>query len=247
MKPLSRISGFPMCFAAVALLASLASAYANVYFGTEDRKYMKIHRAFISDIPADVRMATPKVSNASIRGYALENSRMICLYLVNRTDQTAAITGAVDTINPAFGQGEGFWMDPSTGDTLAKFSTGAGVQAIAVPSFTVDIAAKIFEGAIAVERRPASLAGHIQVRPNPFRPGTEILVSLVQSGACRFTIYRTDGRKIRDFGAQNLEAGSKAFFWDGRDDLHRAVAAGLYVAVLQGPGFRLNRTLQLLR
>jgi hypothetical protein len=212
----------------LALTAGKALSYNNVYYSAEDRKYMRIHQDFVSDVPASVTRGTVKTSSAaSIRGYQLSDSKMLCQYLVHRTDQTVPVTGQVDTVTPAFDSGRGFWMDPATGDTLARFATGAGTQAVPIPDFYVDIVLKIVSAAApAAQKRPAMPAIEVLACPNPLSSRTEIRLSgLPLDPSTRLTIVDIRGRTIMDLSRRIRD--NRAVWDAGR------AASGLYVAVLK--------------
>jgi hypothetical protein len=69
---------------------------------------------------------------------------------------------------------------------------------------------------------------------NPAR-GT---VAFVAQGGERLSIVDAAGRRVRGLIDENRVAGAHSAAWDGRGDDGRAVAAGLYFAVLDGPGAR---------
>jgi hypothetical protein len=56
-------------------------------------------------------------------------------------------------------------------------------------------------------------------------------------------IFGLDGRRVRDLASGPRPAGAYHADWDGRDDAGRGVAAGLYLARLDGPDGRFIRRL----
>ena len=212
----------------LSLIAGQAAGYSNVYYSREDRQYMRIHQGFTSDVPATTQRGGVKTSSlAMIRGYQLSDARMLCQYLVHKTDQSVLVTGQVDTVTPAFDTGRGFWMSPSTGDTLASFTTGAGTQAIPIPDFYVDIALKIYSARTpAVQKRPAAPAIEVMAYPNPFNPRTVIRFSGRPSDrSARLTIVDVQGHVAQDL-SRNIR--DNRVVWDAGTR-----ASGLYVAVLK--------------
>jgi hypothetical protein len=212
----------------LALTAGKALSYNNVYYSAEDRKYMHIHQAFVADIPASVTRGPVKTSSlAAIRGYQLSNGQVLCQYLMHKTDQTVLVTGQVDTVTPAFDSGWGYWMSPSTGDTLARFTTGAGTQAVPIPDFYVDIALKVISiPAPAAQKRPAAPAIEVSACPNPMSSRTVIRFSgRPLAPSARLIIVDVRGRTVQDL-SRNVRNNQAV--WDaGRS------APGLYVAVLK--------------
>lgn len=74
--------------------------------------------------------------------------------------------------------------------------------------------------------QPASFS--VQAYPNPFNPATQIHFFLPHEGTVAVRIYDINGRIVRDLGYENRMAGGHTVAWDGRDDLGRAVASGMY-------------------
>ena len=72
--------------------------------------------------------------------------------------------------------------------------------------------------------------------PNPFNPATEIRFVLDRSADVALDIYAADGRHVRTLQRGVLPAGESAFVWHGRDDVGRAVSAGLYLVKLRAGG-----------
>jgi len=84
--------------------------------------------------------------------------------------------------------------------------------------------------------------------PNPFNPRTVIPFSLAKPGEhVRLTIYSVAGRHVRTLVDGPLPAGPHAIVWNGTDGNQRAVASGVYLYLLEAPGFRDHRKLVLVR
>ena len=94
---------------------------------------------------------------------------------------------------------------------------------------------------------PASYALH-QNYPNPFNPETRIRYALPASGRVVLTVFNPAGEKVRTLVDQFRPAGSYEILWDGKDDLRRPVASGVYVYALQVGGVEMQtREMVLLR
>ena len=65
--------------------------------------------------------------------------------------------------------------------------------------------------------------------PNPFNPTTTIHYSLPERSEVTLTLYNTLGQTVRTLVKSPREAGSHRVMWDGRDDLGRPVASGIYL------------------
>ncbi|NNE33793.1 MAG: T9SS type A sorting domain-containing protein, partial [Rhodothermales bacterium] len=80
--------------------------------------------------------------------------------------------------------------------------------------------------------------------PNPFTETTTISYTLDQAYRLRVTVYDLNGRVVRQLVDRRLPQGKHEVTWDARDGGGKAVAAGVYLAVLQAktdsgePGIR---------
>ena len=66
--------------------------------------------------------------------------------------------------------------------------------------------------------------------PNPFNPAVVIPLDLATDAAgVSLMVYDVLGRRVRQVWDGPLGAGSHRFMWDGRDEVGKAVAAGVYI------------------
>jgi hypothetical protein len=65
--------------------------------------------------------------------------------------------------------------------------------------------------------------------PNPFNPQTTIRYDLPEAGNVRLVVYNPVGQRIRTLVDERQSKGIYATVWDGRDDIGRDVASGVYV------------------
>ncbi len=66
--------------------------------------------------------------------------------------------------------------------------------------------------------------------PNPFNPAVVIPLDLATDATqMSLTVYDVLGRRVRQLWQGPLGAGSHRFSWDGRDEVGKAVAAGVYL------------------
>jgi hypothetical protein len=80
-------------------------------------------------------------------------------------------------------------------------------------------------------------------RPNPFRTRLVIPVQLNRSGTVAASVYSIAGQRVRTLPPAVLGPGLHELTWDGRDELGRGVAAGIYwIRIDDGGGSA--RTLQ---
>ena len=66
--------------------------------------------------------------------------------------------------------------------------------------------------------------------PNPFNPAVVIPLDLATDAAgVSLTVYDVLGRRVRQVWQGPLGAGTHRFTWDGRDEVGKGVAAGVYI------------------
>lgn len=83
--------------------------------------------------------------------------------------------------------------------------------------------------------------------PNPFNPSTTIKYQLPVSGDATLVIYNLLGQQVRTLVKDNLEAGFHSVLWDGKDELGKQVASGVYIYRLQSGDFSTARRMMLLK
>jgi hypothetical protein len=86
-----------------------------------------------------------------------------------------------------------------------------------------------------------------EVRPNPFREATTIMLELPQSAPSRLVVYDVQGRAVRTLVDRVLAAGSHPISWDGRNDAGRPVDRGVYFAKLESGGVSAVRRIAVTR
>ncbi|MSS73107.1 MAG: choice-of-anchor D domain-containing protein [Candidatus Latescibacteria bacterium] len=73
--------------------------------------------------------------------------------------------------------------------------------------------------------------------PNPFNPATTLRYSLSEAGEVRLTVYNLSGQVVRHLVSGWQAAGPYAVVWDGKDDMGRGVASGVYIGRLETGAF----------
>ncbi len=73
--------------------------------------------------------------------------------------------------------------------------------------------------------------------PNPFGTTTTIHFAIPEARAVNLSIFDLEGRLVRAIAGEQLAAGIHSATWDGRDDLGRRVAPGVYFYRLDAGGF----------
>ena len=86
-----------------------------------------------------------------------------------------------------------------------------------------------------------------QNMPNPFNPSTVIGYTLPEAGPVRLAIYNLLGQEVRVLVDQPMEAGSFTATWDGKDELGRRMASGIYLYRIQAANFTASKRMMLLK
>jgi hypothetical protein len=83
--------------------------------------------------------------------------------------------------------------------------------------------------------------------PNPALDGTTVRFGLPREGRISLEIYDAQGRRARSLQRGTFAPGEHSARWDGRDDLGRPVASGLYFLRLEVGGVELTKRLAVTR
>jgi len=83
--------------------------------------------------------------------------------------------------------------------------------------------------------------------PNPFNPSTTIPFALPSAQRVHLEVYNMLGQRVRTLAAGPMEPGFHTIVWNGRDDVGRDVAAGLYISLLEIADRRLTRKMLLVK
>ncbi len=89
--------------------------------------------------------------------------------------------------------------------------------------------------AVGDEPRPRAGVALLPGAPNPFRSGTTLRFVLPASRAYELAVYDAAGKRVTGFHGTGT-AGENTLRWDGRDDLGRPVAPGVYYCRLSAGG-----------
>jgi hypothetical protein len=73
--------------------------------------------------------------------------------------------------------------------------------------------------------------------PNPFNPTTKINFGLPQADEVQLTIYDVLGREVRTLVNERYDAGAYSVQWDGKNNVGRQVATGMYIYRLHAGTF----------
>jgi len=87
----------------------------------------------------------------------------------------------------------------------------------------------------------------LQNYPNPFNPTTTIAFRLPVRAHVTLDVYSIVGRKVATLVARVMSAGEHEAMWDGRDDLGRASASGVYFYRLEADEYVATRRMVLIK
>jgi len=112
---------------------------------------------------------------------------------------------------------------------------------------SVFVQAEVITGIITIdEEQPLSFKVEPNY-PNPFNPTTTIRYQIPQPGKVKIVIYNLAGQIVRTLLNTEQTAGSYEQTWDGRDNLGKEVASGIYLYNLSAKNFRKSYKMTLLR
>ena len=83
--------------------------------------------------------------------------------------------------------------------------------------------------------------------PNPFNPETAIWFDIPRAGQVSLRIYNVTGQLLRELADGHWEAGSYEVRWDGRDEVGREAASGVYFCRMKAVDFGKTIKMMLLR
>lgn len=86
--------------------------------------------------------------------------------------------------------------------------------------------------------------GMDQNLPNPFNPSTTINYQLPEAGRIKMMVYNLLGQEVRALVNEELDAGFHSVIWDGKNELGRQVASGVYMYRIQAGDY--TKTLRMM-
>ena len=86
-----------------------------------------------------------------------------------------------------------------------------------------------------------------QNHPNPFNPETSIGFSLPETGDAVLKIYNIKGQEVKTLVNEQLSRGHHNIIWNGRDEVGKPAASGIYYYRLKWQGKELTRKMILLK
>lgn len=126
--------------------------------------------------------------------------------------------------------------------------TGDLVTPRMVALFGADGALRLLDTSAAVKSDMTPKAFSLtQNVPNPFNPATQIAFDIAGDGPVNLTVYNLLGQRVRALVDERRVAGHYVVTWDGKDEVGRPAATGMYLYRLTAPGFIQTRKMMLLR
>lgn len=187
-------------------------------------------------------------------------------FVVFRYPSGAALTGRGQGTGPGVGfsdEGQGqavyvthdgvSWVQLATEFSLAVRAQGASLgRTISTPLASLERDADLtvipdMEGDSESQTVVSSSVSMAQPTPNPFNPRTEVSFSVPHQARVDLQVYDVRGRRVRTLVSGVLGAGAHRVVWDGTDDVHQAVASGVYFMKLMTNTKTLTRRMTLIR
>ena len=111
----------------------------NMWFGPQERSYVRAMQDFAYRLDADVKMAPVAVSEPkAVRAYGLASATRAGVYLHHFANHKTPIKDLKITLT--LPGGKAYWYDPATAAIVKRFDVAAGKQTLAVPPFAIDLA-----------------------------------------------------------------------------------------------------------
>jgi hypothetical protein len=83
--------------------------------------------------------------------------------------------------------------------------------------------------------------------PNPFNPRTTLRYSIPEAGMVRLSVLTLTGQLMRTIVDGEIAAGNHSISWEGRDNIGRLAASGVYIVRLEHTGSESNMSTQTVR
>jgi len=191
-------------------------------------------------------------------------------YIVNNSEQTVRnVTAILEPVNdwliveddnsfygdiPAGGsvQGDPFVLD------LTEWPGGSFLVILNV-TYENEQGTETYNDRMLVELEPEALSGvpgpgqkhpdlfSLKNFPNPANPGTTISFDMPMAEHVSLQIYDARGKLVRTLVDENLQPGSHAYLWDGKDNHGATVASGIYSYRLEAGRFSEGKKLLILK
>ncbi len=87
----------------------------------------------------------------------------------------------------------------------------------------------------------------LNVYPNPFKGYATFHVEIRKRESLQIKVFNLLGQSVRNLFDGKLSVGNHFYLWDGKNDLGRDLARGVYFIRLQTPNTMMSRTITLIR
>jgi parallel beta-helix repeat protein len=131
---------------------------------------------------------------------------------------------------------ENCWWGGGKGKTYGSVDNTPYLTTDPLPRRGLDIGATLPEDVVLMKSYP-----------NPFNPSATIEFSLPRDGRVSIEIFNIMGQRVKTLANATYTAGMHSLVWNGADEIGRAVASGIYLAMLSGEEFRGSVKMTLLR
>ncbi len=143
-----------------------------------------------------------------------------------------------------------YYQDDREVELTVRRLTGlyAGIVEITVFQFGTDRKEQGGDGPQSTNTTPvvAEFTLH-QNCPNPFKSSTAIAYQLPRETIVNLKIYNIQGQLVRNIVNESQKAGNHIIFWDGKDEIGRKAASGVYFYYLSTENFNATKKLIILR
>ena len=146
------------------------------------------------------------------------------MYEMDRS--TLSILNSYQFPNPGVWNMRGIEYDPRDGSYWVTIMQGGTTENMIIKVVGFNYGTGVKEGPTSALPRATELA--VRAFPNPFSTGTALAVQLAQPAKLNLSVYDNNGRLVRTLAAGQSVVTSASFPWDGRDELGRTVAPGIY-------------------
>jgi hypothetical protein len=83
--------------------------------------------------------------------------------------------------------------------------------------------------------------------PNPFNPATTIRYDLPEASKTELAVYNVVGQLVQTLVSEQQKAGEYSVTWDGKDEIGKDVASGIYYYVFRAGDFKSVKSMVLLK
>ncbi|MCY3736678.1 MAG: family 10 glycosylhydrolase [Gemmatimonadaceae bacterium] len=196
--------------------------------------------------PGGVELTSMGDGEVELSWHPVEGSRRYAVYRVRSSTSPDPEASALDARNLLAVTGETALVDRPEGSEPHHYF----VRAVGGNSSESDPSALVRSGGptTAVAMETATPRMSLDVYPNPFNATTRIALTVEETAPVSLRIYNQIGQRVRTLvEGEWLGPGAQAFEWDAADDAGRPLASGVYYLVVKIGGYRLARSLALVR